>query len=108
MPGLWSQGFKGLVLTANTAGTAIGQTTTANTANALIQGFLHAVTVGADSSANTITIYDGLSTGGAVLWKVVTAATTVPQNFIIDMQADTGLFVVLAGGTTPTVSISYA
>jgi hypothetical protein len=104
-------GFKSQVFTANNAGVQLGVCgpSYAQAAGAaVVSGFLHTITVGADSTANTITVYDGLSTSAAVLAKVVTSATTVPQTFIFDAQGQTGLFLVIAGGATPTVTVTYA
>jgi hypothetical protein len=108
MAGSVGQGFKSCVLAANNAGAIIGQTTTYNSTNAHIQGYLHTVSIGADATANTITIYDGLTSGGVIIFKMVTPTATVPLNFVLDIQVNTGLFVVLAGATAPNITITYA
>jgi hypothetical protein len=69
---------------------------------------LHTITVAADSTANTITVYDGTSTSGTVIAKIITATTVVPQTFTFDVQAHIGLFIAVSGMTTGAVTVSYA
>ncbi|MBA0085096.1 MAG: hypothetical protein HRJ53_08875, partial [Acidobacteria bacterium Pan2503] len=68
------------VITANTAGTQICLTATNQPATPSVptgSGFgLHTVTVGADTTANTLQIFDGTSTSGTLIFKMVTPTAT--------------------------------
>lgn len=103
-------GCRSAVYTANQAGTQIGLCGQAAGAASVpqVQGVLHTITVAADSTANTITVYDGTSTSGAVLAKIITATTVVPQTFTFDVQALVGLFIVISGMTSGAVTVAYA
>ena len=101
------------VLTANTAGVQLCLTATNQPAVPTVPtgsgtgGGQHSLSCGADSTANTLTIYDGTSTSGTVIFKMITPTATVPQSFLADVSYKIGLFAVLAGGTTPTWNISW-
>jgi len=105
------QSCNSTVLTANTAGVQLCLTATNQPAAPTVPtgtGFgLHTVTVGADTTANTLTVFDGTSTSGTVIFKMVTVTATIPQSFMADVSYMVGLFVSLAGGTTPTWNISW-
>jgi hypothetical protein len=104
-------GLESTVFTANAAGTQLGLCGgDAATAAAVpkIAGVLHTITISADTTANVITVYDGTSTAGDVVFKVTTSTTPVPQTFIIDAQADIGLFIVISGVTgTGGITVTY-
>lgn len=111
MPGSSGQnGYISTVLTANTAGTQVnlcgaGPASAAGAATA--QGVLHTVTFGGDTTAETLTVYDGTSTSGVVRFKAVAPANAL-VSLILDLQFTTGMFVVLSGGTAPAVTLSWA
>lgn len=103
-------GLESQVFTANTAGTqlgVVGAQAASTAAAAAIAGVLHTITVSADTTANTITVYDGTSTAGDVVAKIITATTVVPQTFTFDAQADVGLFIAIAGMSTGAVTVTY-
>jgi hypothetical protein len=105
------QACNSTVVTANNAGAQICLTATNQPAAPVVptgSGFgLHTVTVGADTTANTLTVFDGTSTSGTVIFKMITPTATVPQTFTVDVSYKVGLFFSLAGGTTPTWNISW-
>jgi hypothetical protein len=102
--------YQSKVLSANTTGVQLG-VVGANAASAAgaaaIAGILHSITFSADSTATTVTVYDGTSTSGAVLAKIVTPTATVPVTLLFDLQAQVGLFVAVAGATTPNINFSF-
>ena len=110
MPGVaGNNGFNSYVLTANSAGVQIalvgvGAASVAGVAPA--QGYVHTVNMGADTTANTLTLYDGTSTGGVVK-AVLKVLAGIPASFALDVQFNVGLYAVLAGGTTPAVTITW-
>lgn len=103
-------GFNSTVLTANTAGIqvmAVGGSNAQALNAPLGAGFLHAINMGADSTAVTLSIYDGSSTSGTLKFKTI-MSTSWPQSYVLDIQFNVGMFVVISGGTTPTVNLSWA
>jgi len=111
MPG-FGQGYKGTVFTANTAGTLVGCTAPATAiANSVptIAGIIHTLTIGVDSTAETISIYDGTSTGGTLVFKTLTSTSpTIPVHTNLDIQCNVGIFIVISGGTAVNVCLTYA
>lgn len=109
-----SQGSQGLgyhstVFTGNTTGTLLGATGAATSlATRKLQGLFHEVTIGVDTSATTITVYDATSATGTPIWEVTTgAAPTAPVTLRADIQAMTGLYIVISGATAPTITVTY-
>lgn len=80
---------------ATTAGLAIGDSS---------PKVLHAVTINNAGSGATITLYDGQSTGGAVIAVITPVAGA---TYAFDVQAPNGLFLVVAATTAPDLTISY-
>lgn len=111
MSGLSGQlGYRSHVFTANTTGTelgVVGGAAASAAAQPALTGFLHTITISADSTANTITVYDGTSTSGTVVAEVITQSNTQAATLTFDIQLQTGLFVVVSGGTTPAVTVTY-
>lgn len=111
MPGIAGQnGYNSTVIVANTAGTQVnlcGAGPASSAGVAAAQGVLHSVSFGGDTTAETLTIYDGTSTGGVVRFKAVAPANAL-QTLILDIQFTVGMFVVLSGGTAPAVTLAWA
>ena len=103
-----AQGYSSKVLTANNVGVQLGLVAPSKSAVPTIQGILHSVSFGADATAQTISIYDGTSTAGTLIFQTVTTAASQASNFVLDIQATVGLFLVVAGGTTPNVTVTFA
>jgi hypothetical protein len=103
-------GYKSQVFVAATAGTQLGVCSPSAATSTLkkIDGFLHTITVSADSTANTISVYDGTSTAGTLLAQILSPTTQVPQTFTFDIQAQIGLFIVISGATTVNTTVTYA
>jgi hypothetical protein len=107
------QGYLSSVYTANTAGSAIGTTSlpvsgASGATLKLIQGYLHTISVGSDTTACVITIYDnssGAASGTMLFTNAVPASWS--ECFILDLQANNGLTVVISGGTTPRIVVTY-
>lgn len=104
-------GYSSTVFTANTTGTLVGvcgpNQAQAQSA-ALISGIVQGLTISADSSATTISIYDGVSTGGTLVHRVVTSATTTVSNLgELYIQCKVGIYIVISGGTTPCICLRY-
>lgn len=76
--------------------------------NPLIEGFLATISIGADSTATTITVFDNTAGSGTVAWKMVTPTATVPLEFHPNIQVTVGMTIVIANGTSPTVNVAYA
>jgi hypothetical protein len=103
--------YNSSVFTANTTGTQIGLrgSQAATTAGVPVcEGKIHTLTIGADTTATTITVYDNNAASGTVLLKVVTPTTPVPVTLTFDVQATVGLYIVISGGTTPNITLSWA
>ena len=104
------QGLNSTVVTANTAGTQIaivGAQAATSAGAAAMAGFLHTVSFGGDTTANTIAIYDGTSTAGKLVYQA-TAAANLVQSIMVDVQLKVGLFYTLTTGTTPAITITWA
>jgi len=71
-------------------------------------GFVHSVTVGGDTTAESIILWDGLTSGTRKIFQGLTTTAGQPGTWIVDAQCDTGLFLVLSGGTTVAVTITFA
>jgi hypothetical protein len=103
-----NNGFSTTVLTANTAGTQIFLTGPSGSASVpQAEGFLGSITISADSTANTISCYDGTSTGGTLRYKVVTPTTTPVIQLFPNIQFNSGLFIVVSGGTSVNISLGW-
>jgi len=89
-------GYRYFHVAANSTGEPVGD------ANPKV---LHAVTINASGTTETITIYDGISTSGAVIAVITTPVAG--QTYTYDVRADGGLFVVVAGGAVGDYTISY-
>jgi hypothetical protein len=102
-------GYDSTVVVANTAGVLLGVVGAAaasvNSAK-ILEGRLRSISVGSDSTAVTITVYDALSATGSPRFTAVVPSGW-SECFILDLRLDTGLFVVIAGGTTPTITLAY-
>lgn len=94
--------FRTAVMTANgttvlgAVGTGIGN----------LIGVLHSISVGSDTTAVTITIFDNTAASGTVIFQ---AAVAIGQDacFVVDGMVANGLTAVVAGGTTPSITVSY-
>lgn len=101
------------VISANSAGAQICLTTTNQATPPVVPtgagtgGGLHTVTVSADSTANTLTIYDGTSTAGTIIFQMITPTATTPQTFTVDVSYKVGLFYVLSGRTSAVWTLSW-
>ena len=103
--------FNSSVFTATTAGTQIayvGAAAATAVPGTSAEGKLHTITVGGDSTAETITVYDGTSTSGTVKFKGITTTSGQPTTWILDIQFNVGLFIVISGGTTVAVTDTWA
>lgn len=105
-----NEGYSSANYSANNSGAILGACGTANVTSSigLIEGVLHSVSWGADTTGATITVYDNTAASGTVLFKITLPTTTTPGQVILDYQAKNGLTVVIAGATTPTISVGYA
>lgn len=65
------------------------------------RGTLHTIVLNT-TSAGAITIYDGVSAGGAVI--AILKASVAEQTFIYDVVFSAGLCIVTAGASDLTVS----
>ena len=68
-------------------------------------GFLTGISVNTAGTTSTVTLYDGTSTGGAVIgdWS-----TVAQDSLVFDgIHFTTGLFAVLAGGAAANVTITF-
>ena len=104
------QACQSTVVTANTAGAQLNLTPAQQPAVPVVpscSGYLHTVTFSADTTANTLSIYDGTSTAGTLRAKVVTPTATVPVTLTFDIQFYVGMFYSLAGATTPNITIAW-
>lgn len=95
------------VFTANTAGTQIALIASTATASVPPSSYVHTVTIGTDTTANTVTIYDGTSTSGIKHFQVTTLANQAAISVVLDFAINVGIFFVLSGGTTPNVTVSW-
>ena len=105
-----SQGWTYANYSANNAGAVLGATGPAGTSASipLIEGVLHSITLSADTTATTITVYDNTAASGTVLFKVVTPTAVPVTQLILDLQAKNGLTVVIAGASTPNINVAYS
>lgn len=104
------QACQSTVLVANTAGTQLCLTTTNQPAVPVVptcSGHLHVVNVGGDTTAETISIYDGTSTSGTLRFRGVTTTAGAPGYWMCDIQFYIGMFIVIAGGTTVAVTVVW-
>jgi hypothetical protein len=99
-------------LSANTTGTLIAQvggqaatTAAAAAAGGFLRSFIYG---GGDSSAETVTIYDGTSTSGTVIAVLTFAASSNPVTVTFDVQLKVGLYVVISGGTAVNDTVVWA
>lgn len=72
---------------------------TATTTGSLIksgEGRLYAVVINTPTAAGTITLYDGLTTGGKVMATITVPTSPVPVTLNYNLFFATGLFVVIA------------
>ncbi len=69
-------------------------------------GYLHSLTINTKgATANTATLYDNTSGSGTVI--AVVDLTSNIQTLLFDIGFTTGLTVVIAGGTSGDITISY-
>lgn len=104
------QACQSSVLVANTAGTQLCLTVVNQPAVPVVptcSGHLHCITVGGDTTAETISIFDGTSTGGVLRFKGITVTAGTPGTWLCDIQFYTGMFIVIAGGTTVSVTVVW-
>lgn len=102
-------GLLSSVITSNTT-TQLGAVGVQNAQNAglpALEGLLHSITVGTDSTALTISVYDNTAASGTLLAKIAVPANNQPVTLNLDLQARNGLTIVTSGGTTPNVTVSY-
>ena len=98
------------VITANTVGTQLNLTAANQIATPVVptcSGFLHTVLIGGDSTAETISIFDGTSTSGTLRFKGITPTTGQPGGWLCDIQFYVGMFISVAGGTTVSVTVTW-
>jgi hypothetical protein len=104
-------GFTSSVQLANTTGVQlpglVGVTPASLAAVAALEGLLHTILIGADSTAVTVTVYDGTSTGGVKKLQFTAVANQAFPLQLLDIQFDVGIFVVIAGGTAPNITFIY-
>ncbi|MBA0088960.1 MAG: hypothetical protein HRJ53_28560 [Acidobacteria bacterium Pan2503] len=103
------QACQSTVVTANTAGQQLCLTPANNPTGASpsCSGWLHSVTFSADTTANTLSFFDGTSTGGTLRAKIVTPTATVPVTLTFDIQFFVGMFISLSGATTANITIVW-
>lgn len=104
------QAGQSTVLTANTAGTQINLIASQQPPIPTVptcSGHLHVVCFGGDTTGETISIYDGTSTAGTLRFKGITVAAGTPGYWMVDCQFYLGMFVVIAGGTTVSVTVVW-
>lgn len=101
--------YRSSVITA--AGTtvlgAVGGAAAAAAQLAALEGQLHTVTIGADTAAATVKVYDNTAGSGTLLAQVLSLANSAPVTLTFDAQANTGLAVVVTGGAAPNITITY-
>lgn len=68
-------------------------------------GVLHSLTVNNVGAAATITVYDGTSTSGTEI--AVIGGTITFGNVLYDALLTTGLYIVVAGTTSPDITLTY-
>jgi hypothetical protein len=79
----------------------------ANTSVKSTPGFLHALVINKiGASSNTITVYDGTDATGTVIATIDSTIAGAPTR-IFDVSFTTGLYVAIATGTAPDITISY-
>jgi hypothetical protein len=104
-------GCNSFVLVANTAGTQlnlVGAGAASGSGSPPSTGKLHTISFGGDSTAETISVYDGTSTGGVLKFKGITPTAGTPGSWLLDIQFNVGMFIVISGGTAVAVTVSWA
>jgi hypothetical protein len=104
------QACQSTVITANTAGQQLCLTAANQPAAPVVptcSGWLHSIVLSADTTAQTISIFDGTSTGGTLRAKVVTPTAVTPVTLTFDVQYFIGMFLVLSGATTANITVVW-
>lgn len=104
------QACQSTVLVANTAGTQMNLTSANQPAVPVVptcSGHLHSITIGGDTTAETISVYDGTSTAGVLRFQGRTTTAGQPVTWLIDVQFYIGMFIVVAGGTTVSITVVW-
>jgi hypothetical protein len=98
-------------LTTNTASAAGGYTYSHLAANATTTvksgaGTLHAIVINTQGATDTITMYDNTAGSGTVI-GVINDGSTSAVSIPYDIAFATGLTLVVAGTTSPDITVSY-
>lgn len=79
--------------------------TAATTVVKALPGRLQAVVVNAPGTTSSVSVYDGLTAGGALIAAV--SGFTAPTRLQFEVQCKVGITVVIAGSPAPDVTILF-
>lgn len=69
------------------------------------EGFLHSISVNTAGGTDTATVYDSITGSGTIIGIL---SCTTPTTHFLDVGFATGLTIVTAGSTAPSITVSYA
>lgn len=69
-------------------------------------GALHTITLNILDAGMTVTVYDGVDAGGAVI-GIIGTALSQPITLIYDAEVQTGIYIAIAGQGTADLTVNY-